>query len=133
MANENKPSGPGSARRFLLLIGLAVLLRSAVAICAKQAALTSIGGGIRGMVINPWLITEVLILGLQAVTWAAVLRRFPLTFAYPFLGLVFAVNLVAARFLFGEIVNLQHLAGVGIIILGVFLMSTETGRASSSS
>ncbi|MCP4574111.1 MAG: 4-amino-4-deoxy-L-arabinose-phospho-UDP flippase [bacterium] len=126
------PNAPHPVRRFLPLIGLAVVLRSAAAILAKQAAIVSVGGGVTGLVINPWLVAEVVVLGLQAIVWSAVLRRAPLTYAYPFLGLTFVINLAAARFVFGEAIRLQHMAGVGIIMAGVLVMGLETGRRASS-
>jgi len=127
--------GPASSdlgRRFLPLIGLAVILRSLAAVFAKQAALVSIGGGVVGLVVNVWLVAEVVVLGLQAITWSAVLRRAPLTYAYPFLGLAFGINLLAAGFIFDETIRLQHICGVGIIILGVLVMGTGARRAAPS-
>ena len=124
--DDREPAGTYTFRRFLPLIGLAVILRSLAAIFAKQAALVSVGHGVAGLLINIWLVAEVVVLGLQAITSSTILRRVPLTYAYPYLGLVFAINLGAARFVFGETVQLQHMVGVGIIILGVLLMSTET-------
>jgi multidrug transporter EmrE-like cation transporter len=122
-------AGPG---QFLPLVGLAVLLRSLAAIFAKQAALTSVGGGLAGMVVNPWLVAEVVVLGLQALVWSSVLRKAPLSVAYPFLGLTFAINLVAAGLIFDETVQAQHVAGVALIVLGVLVMGLETGRQASS-
>lgn len=126
------PTSPHAARRFLPLIALAVILRSLAAILAKQAALFSVGGGVTSLVINPWLAAEVVVLGLQAITWSVVLRRAPLTYAYPFLGLAFAINLAAAWLIFDETIRLQHICGVAIIILGVLVMGIETGRAALS-
>ena len=60
------------------------------------------------------------------------MRRAPLTYAYPFLGLAFAINLLAAGLIFDETIRLQHICGVGIIILGVLVMGTGTRRAAPS-
>ncbi len=42
------------------LIFIAVILRSLASIFAKQAALTSIGQGIYGMVVNGWFLADII-------------------------------------------------------------------------
>lgn len=105
------------------LIFIALLLRSLASIFAKQAALTSIGHGLYGMVINVWFLSEIITLGLQALVWMLVLRRMALSVAYPLLSLVFVLNLLAAWWIFGETVLPQHICGVAIIMAGVLILN----------
>jgi multidrug transporter EmrE-like cation transporter len=43
--------------------------------------------------------------------------------AYPMLSIGYVVNAIAAWYLFGEAVTLTRLAGIGIIVLGVFIVA----------
>lgn len=108
----------------MLFVMLSILFNSLASILAKQAALTSIGEGLSGMVINIWFGGEVVLLVCSSITWALALRRLPLSFAYPFLSLVFGINLFSARFIFQEAVEWQHLLGIAVIICGVWVMSS---------
>jgi len=109
-----------------------ILLRSMAAACAKQAALTSVGHGPLAMVFNIWFLAEILALLLQAVTWAFVLRRHALSVAYPFISLVFAVNLAIAWLLFDETIRFQHVLGIAVILVGVVIVSTAVETADNT-
>ena len=107
------------------LIFLTLILRSLAAIFAKQAALTSIGAGLYGMLFNVWLMAELMALFLQAVTWTLVLRRRALGMAYQFMSLVFGINLLAAWLIFDETVLPKHIVGITIIIAGVLTIGSS--------
>jgi undecaprenyl phosphate-alpha-L-ara4N flippase subunit ArnE len=62
---------------------------------------------------------------LQALCWTMALRRIPLTAAYPFMSLVLALNLAAARLIFAERVATAHVCGVVLVIAGVWVLSRE--------
>ncbi len=102
---------------------LSIIFRSLSTICAKQAALTSMGAGVWGILLNYWLVAEVIMLIAQAFCWALVLRRLPITLAYPFMSLAVGLNLAAASFIFKEQVEPQNIIGVAIIVFGVFVMN----------
>lgn len=108
-----------------------LILKSSAAIFAKQAALTSIGHGFPGMVINIWLLFELIALGLEALTWVFVLRRFTLSFAYPFMSLIFGINLFTAWLIFNESIYLKHILGMTLIIIGVLVMTTSREKSNA--
>ena len=108
------------------LISLTLIFRSIAAIFAKQAALTSIGEGLYGILINIWLLGELLALFLQAITWTLVLRRYALSVAYPFMSLFYGINLVSAWLIFHETVLPNHILGIAIIISGVCIMNYKS-------
>jgi undecaprenyl phosphate-alpha-L-ara4N flippase subunit ArnE len=110
------------------LILLAVSLRSLAAFCAKKAALTSAGLSLTAMVFNAWFVAEIVVLFLQAATWAFVLRRHALSIAYPFMSLVFVLNLVMAGLVFGETICARHIVGIGIILVGVTIVALSRAR-----
>jgi drug/metabolite transporter (DMT)-like permease len=106
-------------------IALCVLLRSGASACAKQAGVVSAGKAPLAMVANPWYAAEIGFLVVQALCWVMALRRFPLSFAYPFMSLVIGVNLAWAWLFFGEPVRVGHGAAILVIILGVALVARE--------
>jgi len=59
----------------------------------------------------------------SVVIWILALSRTQVSIAYPMLSIGYVVNAIAAWYLFGESVTLMRLAGIGIIILGVFILA----------
>jgi multidrug transporter EmrE-like cation transporter len=59
----------------------------------------------------------------SVVIWVLALSRVEVSMAYPMLSIGYVVNAVAAYFLFGEAVTVQRLVGIGIIILGVYVVA----------
>ena len=55
--------------------------------------------------------------------WIMVLSRIPVSFAYPMLSIGYIVNALAAFYLFGEDLNPAKIAGIFVIIIGVFLLT----------
>jgi multidrug transporter EmrE-like cation transporter len=51
------------------------------------------------------------------------LSRVEVSIAYPMLSVGYVVNAAAAWYLFGEQVTIERLVGIGIIILGVFVVA----------
>jgi multidrug transporter EmrE-like cation transporter len=61
--------------------------------------------------------------GVSVILWLGALSRLPVSVAYPMLSLGYVVNAVAAWVLFGEALTATKLAGVGLIGLGVIVLS----------
>lgn len=59
----------------------------------------------------------------SVVVWILALSRVEVSLAYPMLSIGYVVNAIAAWYLFGEAVTAARLAGIGIIVLGVFIVS----------
>ena len=51
------------------------------------------------------------------------LSRAPVSVAYPMLSIGYVVNAVAAAWLFGEPVGSLRIAGIGVIIIGVWMVA----------
>ncbi len=60
---------------------------------------------------------------LSLVVWIVGLSRVPVSQAYPLLSLGYVINIFLAWWLLGEVPNVQRVAGIGIIILGVVLVA----------
>ncbi|MBL8385676.1 MAG: EamA family transporter [Burkholderiales bacterium] len=57
------------------------------------------------------------------VVWIMGLSRVPVSVAYPMLSLGYVVNAMAAWWLFDESLAAQKIAGIGLIIVGVWLVA----------
>lgn len=75
------------------------------------------------------LATEYHILGglacyvVSVVVWIVALSRVEVSIAYPMLSIGYVVNALAAWYLFGEAVGAMRLTGIGIIIIGVYVVA----------
>jgi multidrug transporter EmrE-like cation transporter len=59
----------------------------------------------------------------SVVVWIMALSRVEVSIAYPMLSIGYVVNAIAAWYLFGEAVTPMRLAGIGVIVVGVFLVA----------
>lgn len=57
------------------------------------------------------------------VVWLMALSRVEVSVAYPMLSIGYVLNAVAAWYLFGEAVSPARMAGIGIIVLGVYVVA----------
>lgn len=60
---------------------------------------------------------------LSVVIWILALSRVQVSIAYPLLSMGYVVNAVAAWWFFNETFNPTKVAGIGVIILGVIIIS----------
>lgn len=61
--------------------------------------------------------------GLSVIVWLVGLSRVPVSQAYPLLSLGYVINIGLAWWLLGEMPNVQRVAGIAIIVVGVVLVS----------
>jgi drug/metabolite transporter (DMT)-like permease len=61
--------------------------------------------------------------GLSVIVWLVGLSRVPVSQAYPLLSLGYVINIGLAWWLLGEVPNMQRVAGIGVIVLGVVLVA----------
>ena len=105
-----------------LLLGATLLLLSLGQILFKW---TSVGLSLKDprSLLSPGLIAGLVIYGIATVMWIMVLKRMPLSLAFPFYGLTFLLVPVLAHYLLGERIGYQTLLGGAIIMAGVFVTS----------
>ena len=60
---------------------------------------------------------------LSVIIWILALSRVPVSIAFPMLSMAYVVNAVAAWYLLGEAFSLTKVVGIGVIILGVIIIS----------
>ena len=60
---------------------------------------------------------------LSVVVWILALSRVPVSIAFPLLSMAYIVTAVAAWYLLGEALSLTKFVGIGVIVLGVIIIS----------
>jgi multidrug transporter EmrE-like cation transporter len=72
---------------------------------------------------SPFIVGGLACYVVSVVVWILALSRVPVSIAYPMLSIGYVVNALAAWMLFGESLGAQKLAGIGFIVVGVFLVA----------
>ena len=72
---------------------------------------------------NLWLWLGLICYGISVIVWILALSRVDVSIAYPMLSIGYIVNAVAAWHLFDEPMNIGKVAGIGIIIVGVYILA----------
>ncbi len=70
----------------------------------------------------PWLWFALACYGLSVIVWLIGLSRAPVSQAYPMLSLNYLLMVPLAWWLLGEVPNLERVAGIVVIIVGVVLV-----------
>lgn len=72
---------------------------------------------------NPFVIFGFLLYGVASLAWMIVVSRVPLSLAYPMIALTYVIVVIMSRVLFHEDVSPMRFASLGVICLGVFMLS----------
>ncbi|VAX13821.1 Undecaprenyl phosphate-aminoarabinose flippase subunit ArnE @ Undecaprenyl phosphate-aminoarabinose flippase subunit ArnF [hydrothermal vent metagenome] len=114
----------------LILTGV---LLNAVAQLALKASVTDMGaiqlsmGNIMPVTLRlasePWLWLGLFCYGISVIVWILALSRVDVSIAYPMLSIGYVVNAFAAWALFGEMLSAGRIGGIGIIIIGVYVLA----------
>ena len=76
-----------------------------------------------GLALEPHILGGLACYVISVVVWVIALSRVPVSIAYPMLSIGYVVNAIAAWYLLGEVLTPMRLAGIGIIIVGVFVVA----------
>lgn len=112
-----------------------VLLTLAALLAAVGQVLFKMGAGGRTQwleFINPAVIGGLSCYGLSTVLWIYALSKLPLKVVYPYTALTFVLVYVGAFFVFGEKPGLRGIAGVALVLAGLFLINGERSGSSSA-
>lgn len=75
------------------------------------------------LALEPFILGGVACYVVSLVVWIMALSRVEVSIAYPMLSIGYVVNAIAARYLLGEALTPMRLVGIGIIIVGVFMVA----------
>ncbi len=71
--------------------------------------------------VTPWMLTVYAAAFLAGLAWMVAVSQLELSRAYPFVGLTFAVVLIASVVFFGEALTAGKVLGTGLIVLGIIV------------
>jgi drug/metabolite transporter (DMT)-like permease len=72
---------------------------------------------------NPFILAGLACYVLAVIVWILVLSRTEVSVAYPMISLAYILNAIAAYYFFNEDLSLVRIAGIGVIIFGVYLIA----------
>jgi drug/metabolite transporter (DMT)-like permease len=113
---------------ILVSVSLAALAQLTLKHGVNQAtvdsgALKLTSASIKDVVSTPAVWGGLILFGLSAVVWLAVLSRTSLSFAYPFASLTYVLILLADRFVLHQTIPPLRWAGVAFIMVGIVLVA----------
>jgi len=94
-----------------------------------KAGMNSLGGvqlsvdTLLKMATNPLLIVGIAIFGISTLLWLLALAKADLSFAYPFLSLIYIAVLFGGAVLFKEAITLPRVLGFAVIVTGVWIVA----------
>ncbi|HLX79001.1 MAG TPA: SMR family transporter [Burkholderiales bacterium] len=75
------------------------------------------------LALEPRILAGIACYAVSLVVWILALSKTPVSVAYPMVSIGFALNALLAWWLLGETVTPMRMLGIGIIIVGVFLVA----------
>jgi len=101
---------------------LAGVLLNATAQLLLKAGTNAMPLGVR-LAIEPHILAGLACYVISVVVWVVALSRVPVSIAYPMLSIGYVVNALAAWALLGETVTTMRMAGIAVIVVGVFMVA----------
>ena len=102
------------------MAGGQLLFKAAALRYASEAPL---GERLLSLVQNVYFLAAIALYVALTVLWVWILTFTPLSRAYPFVALAFAITPLLAAFVFGEAVTARLLIGIGFILGGLLLVA----------
>lgn len=90
----------------------------------KQSRLVATDNSLGSLLFSPWFLSGLCVYGINVVLFAKSLEKLPVSAAYPVLaGLGFTLIAIAGNLLFSERLGLGQYVGIGVIFVGILLMT----------
>ena len=74
---------------------------------------------------------EIAVLGVYAILWQQIIKRFELSVAYANRAMVLVWSLIWAVCIFGDRLTVQNLAGIALVIAGTVIVNLHTGEGTT--
>ena len=100
-----------------------ILLRSISSAIFKMGAIEITEYNIFNVLTNTFFLIAFVLFFLRAIGWQLVLRKFELSFAYPFTAVHYIFLLLIGYMYFNESLSLQKILAVILIIAGTIIIS----------
>lgn len=110
------------------LIILFLLINTSIQVVFKIIALGPGGSNYLSLLFEPLFYLCGILFAVQALLWIGVLKRMPLSKAYPFTSLAVITMIISGYLFFGEPISLGNVLGAAIIITGVVIITGDKTR-----
>ena len=78
---------------------------------------------IKLILFDPFILSGLFSAFLASLFWMAAMTKFSISFAYPFMSSAFVIVMFFSVVLFGETLNIYKVAGTGLIVAGIIVLS----------
>jgi multidrug transporter EmrE-like cation transporter len=115
----------------VIVLSVAIFLNALANILIKASALKkdemSVNGLVKGFILNPWMIAGIMSFGIALIAYRYVLNQgIKVSLAYPLMTTTgYALVLLASRFFFNEHLNSVQWIGIGFLVVGIWLISSQ--------
>jgi drug/metabolite transporter (DMT)-like permease len=75
------------------------------------------------LLLNPWVISAILATLGAGVSWMLAMAKFDLSYAYPFLSLIYVFMMVASVVFLNESLTMNKMIGVFFIMIGIIILT----------
>lgn len=75
--------------------------------------------------LNPWILLGLVLYAVATLLWFYVLKRAPLSLAYPIQSLSYVLGLLVSRYVFHETIPWTRWVGVLVILFGVAIVAYQ--------
>lgn len=69
---------------------------------------------------------EIMILGVYAILWQQIIKRFELSVAYANRAMVLVWSMLWAIFIFGDEITVQNIIGIVLVVVGTIVVNLDT-------
>ncbi|MNH31912.1 putative 4-amino-4-deoxy-L-arabinose-phosphoundecaprenol flippase subunit ArnE [compost metagenome] len=108
---------------IVLLVNVLLLVSGQLLWKAGMNKLDTAKDGWMPLLWSPHIWSGLVLYGIATVLWLYVLKKLPLSLAYPLQSMAYIFALVAAVFIFHESVPMQRWIGAAIILVGVIVLA----------
>lgn len=77
------------------------------------------------LLLNPWVLSGITATFLAGVFWMLALKKFELSYAYPFTGIIYVLVLLCGVFFFGDTLTVKKLLATLAIVGGLILLASQ--------
>lgn len=106
-------------------LSLSFFFQALTVVIGKKASMSMAQFSVREVVLNPYYLSVLFCLFLQAVFWQMTLKHFKLSYAYMFMALIYPVILITGYAVYGDKISLNNIVGTGIIVIGAITIVTR--------
>ena len=78
------------------------------------------------LALEPHILTGMVCYAVSLVVWIMALSRVPVSIAYPMLSIGYVINAIVAWWWLGEAFSPLRFAGIGVIVLGVYIVARSS-------